>query len=183
MTWGLSPKTWEWVGYLGWCFSIYAAYLFVSTIFGGSRPKHAESWMKFVQRLSKWRDRLKEKGRAHQVAIANLIALLCLVIIVGGSWGKAFPVVEEHNVTILARLGDGDFAYRSDEEPGGGEFRPCTTDVEAGVDVLNLLKGAVGYTAEHARWEERGTCKSIRRADLGFWFRDEATNFEYRRAQ
>ena len=165
------------------CAGGYAICMVVYTIWKGSRPKHAAKWMQFVQKMAQWRDRLKEKGKAHQVAIANLIAVMCIVLLATASVRYRFPVVTEHNVHIIKQLSDGDFAYRSDEEPNGGEFRPCLADASSGVDVPDLLKGAVGYIAEHASWEERGTCKSIQRPDLGFWFRDEATNFEYRRAQ
>jgi hypothetical protein len=90
--------------------------------------------------------------------------------------------VTEHNVTILGRLEDGDFAFRSDEEPGGGAFRPCPADIVNGLDVIGMLNEGIGYTAEHASWEERGVCKSILRADLGFWWRSRNTNFRYMEA-
>jgi hypothetical protein len=89
--------------------------------------------------------------------------------------------VVEHHVTILGKLEDGDFAFTSDEEPQGGAFRPCAADLANKLDVVGLLTESVHYTAEVAKWEERATCKSILRADLGFWFRDKNNNFTYAR--
>jgi hypothetical protein len=87
--------------------------------------------------------------------------------------------VTEHHVVVIGRLDNGDWKMRSDEEPSI-VFRPCPTDMANGVDVDGILTPAIGWVADHAVWEERGTCKSILRADLGFWFPDE--NFKYTRA-
>ena len=89
--------------------------------------------------------------------------------------------VTEHHVEILGELDDGDFAYKSDEEPQGGVFRPCPSDIANHLDVPALLRSGIGYVAVYASWEERGTCKSILRADLRFAFRDETTDFKHRR--
>ena len=83
-----------------------------------------------------------------------------------------------HNVADYGQLPDGDFAMHSDEQ-GDFTFRPCAMDVKNGVDVAGILAQGVGYIADRASWEERGTCKSILRADLGFHWRDQ--NFDYRR--
>lgn len=89
--------------------------------------------------------------------------------------------VVEHNVAILARLDNGDFAYCSDEEPGCGAWRPCPSDAKNGVQTAALLQQGIGYIADIARWEERGTCKSILRADLGFDWKNRNNNFKYTR--
>jgi hypothetical protein len=86
--------------------------------------------------------------------------------------------VVEHHVALIGRLDDGDFAFRSDEEPNGGRFRPCPADIVNGVDVVGILSQGVGYVADHAAWEERGVCKSVMRADLGFWWNDEKFKLE-----
>jgi hypothetical protein len=88
--------------------------------------------------------------------------------------------VTEHNVTIVSRLDDGDFAYVSDEKPDGDTFRPCPVDLVNHVDVVGLLTQGIHYTADFAKWEERGVCRSILRADLGFWFTDKNVNFKHR---
>lgn len=88
--------------------------------------------------------------------------------------------VTEHNVAVIRKLGDGDFAFQSDEEPQGGAYRPCHVDYENGLDVTGMLSQAVGYIADRAAWEERGVCKSILRADLGFWWRDKNNNFKFK---
>jgi hypothetical protein len=87
--------------------------------------------------------------------------------------------VEEHHVAILARLNNGDFAYYSDEEPKGSAWRPCPADQHNGVDTVGILLQGIGFIADVARWEERGTCKSILRADLGFDWKDSNNNFKY----
>jgi hypothetical protein len=89
--------------------------------------------------------------------------------------------VTEHHVAILGELGHDDFSYKSDEHPHGNTFRPCLVDMANGVETAKLLRTAIGYEAIVASWEERGTCESILRADLGFTFRDETTDFKYRR--
>jgi hypothetical protein len=87
--------------------------------------------------------------------------------------------VTETNVTILGILPDGDIAYKSDQEPEGGAWRPCLVDESGNFDTRAYLKTAIGWTADWAKWEERGSCKSIVRSDLKFSFRDLATNFKY----
>lgn len=89
--------------------------------------------------------------------------------------------VVEHHVAIFGELYRGDWSYASDEEPNGGVFRICPSDLANGVDVSGMMKQAVGYVAYVAKWEERGTCKSILRSDLGFWWRNETNNFAYRK--
>jgi hypothetical protein len=85
--------------------------------------------------------------------------------------------VEEHHVVIVRKLQGGDWAMRSDEE-SELVFRPCPSDLLNGVDDEGLIRQGVGWVAEKARWEERGVCKSILRADLGFWWTDH--NFNYK---
>src|SRR5690349_5011185 len=129
MTWLRNQTLWAWVGYLGWCFCIYAAYLFASTIWKGKRPWHARRWMGFVKRLSRWR----ERGRAHQTAIAYTSALVLLAMLVTGAWMRRGNVVVEHNVAVIGHLPDGDWKMSSDEEPDL-VFRPCVGDIKAGID-------------------------------------------------
>lgn len=90
-------------------------------------------------------------------------------------------VVTQHNVTIVRRLPNLDFAFISDEKPLGDTFRPCPSDLDNGLQVDQLLTQGIGVTADVAKWEERGTCKSILRADLGFDFINAHNNWEYRR--
>ena len=88
-------------------------------------------------------------------------------------------IVTEHNVAILRKLDNGDFAYVSREEPAGSTYRVCPEDARNGVRTEDMLSQAVGYIADYAIWEERGSCRSIVRSDLGFWWKDANTNFEY----
>lgn len=77
-------------------------------------------------------------------------------------------IVLEHHVAVYGRLANGDWAMSSDEE-GRFAFRPCRSDH---LDVDGMLEQGIGYVADHARWEERGTCKSIQDVGLGFYWRD-----------
>ena len=56
----------------------------------------------------------------------------------------------EHNVAILAKLDNGDFAHKSDEKPKGDTYRPCRIDKESGIDVDDMLSQGVGYIAAKA---------------------------------
>lgn len=118
-----------------------------------------------------------------QIALPYLIALVLLLMLLVVGYSQHSNVVTEHNVVIYSQLSNGDWIMSSDEEHDL-VFRPCLEDIAMGVDVNGMLRQAVGpphYVAERASWQERGTCKSILRADLGFWFRDKANGFQYRR--
>lgn len=162
----------EVVGYLGWCFCGYAAYLFVWTIWKGSRPKHAERWMRFVAEC-RYLWKRSNRGIAKWSPVI-FVMFWCAAMLFAVARLPKYEIVTEHHVHVIGRLADGDWAMSSDEQ-GQFAFRGCHD-----FDVDSVLSQAVGYVADHARWEERGNCKSIRRADLGFWWRDK--NFAYRRA-
>jgi len=108
-------------------------------------------------------------------------AVVCSVFLYGSSKFPTSRLVTENHVAILGEAPNGDFHFASDEEPNGGSFRPCPDDVKSGIDTPELLKKGIGYIADYATWEERGTCKSIWRSDMGFWFKDKRNNFTYRR--
>jgi len=103
------------------------------------------------------------------------------VMLFGLSRLPAPNVVTEHHVGILARLDNGDFAYYSDEKPmpKGDTYRPCPDDAHAGIDTEAMLTEGVGYEADYAVWQERGTCRSIVDPAWQFWWRDAANNFQY----
>lgn len=169
-------------GLLAYCFCGYTAFLVVWTLWKGRRPEHAKRWMRLVEKWGQaWR-RTKKKvdGWMLPAPIAITLSLICLGLLVGAAYSSRSNTVTEHNVAIYRQLDDGDWLMSSDEEQYI-VFRPCAADTASGVDVNGLLKLAVGYVADEARWEERGTCKSILRSDLGFWFRDEHNNFAYKR--
>jgi hypothetical protein len=164
-------------GYLGDCVGLYFACLVVWTLWKGKRPRHARIWMRSV---SRWR-RFKEKGIVNGFALSNAFAIACLLLLCISAYAHRYNVVTEHNVAILSRLDNGDFAYRSDEKPNGDTYRPCSIDKENGIDVDGMLTQAVGYIAEHATWQEQGTCRSILRPEWQFWFRDAENKFTYRK--
>lgn len=176
----LPDRTRDVLSWLAYCFCGYAAFLLAWTVWKGRRPKHAARWMKFVADLRKARN--KVDGWASSLAASWMFAIACVSVLVFVSWRARSNVVTEHNVIVCRRLDDGDWQMTSDEETDL-VFRPCPSDAYNGVDVDGLLRSAVGYVADYARWEERGTCKSILRADLGFWFRDKHNNFAFRRIQ
>lgn len=175
--------TMDWVGSLGWAFCtfavswlLYATYLFVYTILKHERPKHAKIWMRWVAAWMK----LKDKGWANSLALPYLFALVCCVLLFVAAYRSRANIVTEHNVAIYKQLDNGDWLMSSTEDDSL-VFRPCREDSDKGIDVNSLLQSGIGYIADYAKWEERGTCKSILRADLGFWFRDRNNNFTYKR--
>lgn len=153
------------VGYLGWLFCGYAIFLFVSTYLRHSRPKHARAWMRLI---SKW-SKLKDKGvaRIDRVWVMAVLIMSCGIFVFAFTNHPKYPIVEEHNVADYGRLTDGDWWMHSDEE-GYFAFRPC-----GDFDVTGILTPGIGYIAPRAKWEERGSCKSIRGAGLGFWWLNE----------
>jgi hypothetical protein len=111
------------------------------------------------------------------------LALACTMAVFAFSYQPKYEVVTEHNVAILEQLNDGDFAYKSDEKPEGDIYRPCEIDRKHGIDVTGMLRQAIGYVADKATWQERGTCKSILRPEWQFWFRDANNSFTYVRVK
>lgn len=176
LTWHLVGRA---AGLLGDCVGIYFASLVVWTLLRGSRPRHARRWMRFIASLR----RFKEQGtlRLNEIFAAVVFASFCLVFLGFQSRNIGYPIVVEHNVVVKYQQPDGDWVMQSDEDPSL-VFRPCADDIAAGIDVNGLLTESKGFIAERAIWEERGRCKSIERADLGFWFKDRENDFTYRTA-
>src|SRR5580693_8619231 len=124
---------------------------------------------KYMQRLRQKRMRelvehLKSfipSNRGWTWAAPILFCLVCSLIAVSLAWPLKHAIVIEHDIMILKKTIDGDFSYQSREEPNGGSFRPCPEDKQGGVDVDDILTKGIGYIADYAIWEERGTCKSI----------------------
>ena len=82
-----------------------------------------------------------------------------------------FEVVTEHHIEVLRRVGANEWMMHSDEQ-GDFLYTGCK-------DFPNDTVIWAGYLADRARWEERGACKSIRRKDLGFWWkRDKNGNVQ-----
>jgi len=80
-----------------------------------------------------------------------------------------YEIVTKHNVKVLKLIRPNEWAMSSDED-GLFVYQGCT-------DFPNDRVIWAGYIADHAKWEEQGNCKSIRRSDLGFWWsRDENYN-------
>ena len=113
-----------------------------------------------------------DKGKVDYAPVW-FAALCCAILVYGARHIEASaPIVEEHNVAVLAKVGD-EWQMHSDEE-GTFMYRPCP-------DFDNASVIWVGYIADRAKWKEYGRCKSIRDTGLGFWWRDG--HDEYRRVQ
>ena len=129
--------------------------------------------------------RKRTKGAASYWATPYLFGLVCVIAITAQAWRLRFNIVTEHNVVVYSQDSNGDWNYSSDEKPNGDTFRSCPEDKSlAKIDVNGILKQASEpppYIADYASWEERGTCRSIARSDLGFFFKDKHNNFTYRR--
>ena len=160
------------VGLLGWCVGLYFASILTWTLLRKSRPQHAIRWMRYVKKLKNF----KERGRAslERIFVTTVLFMSSLVLTIAMTRPPRYPIVTEHNVTVIKQLPDGDWAMKSDEE-GSFAYRPC-----GDLDINGMLNQAIGYTAPRATWEERVTCKSIRAANLGFHWRDDKT-FQYRK--
>lgn len=143
----------------------------IKTKFSAIITRASQSWKRAKRNVS---------GRADYAPI--WFSVFVMAALAYGVSRQHFNVVTQHNVEVYRQLENGDWMMSSKEDPDL-VFRPCPDDTRSGVDVNGLLSQAVGYVAETARWEERGTCKSILRSDLGFWFRDRANNFTYRRIE
>lgn len=186
------------LSWLAYCFCGYAACLVAWTLWKGRRPRHAERWMKWIdergQKWQKWQEHWQERWRRTKASskdridgwtsswlVVSIFALGCCSLLAFAAYHQRPNLVTEHNVVIYRQLSDGDWQMSSDEE-SDLVFRPCPDDGAGGVDVNGLFASAVGYVADYAKWEERGTCKSILRSDLGFWFRDKHNHYEYRKA-
>jgi|SRR5580700_114951 hypothetical protein len=170
------------VGYLGWLVGCYYALLVVLKLWKRSRTNLSQNCTNFASGFK----RLKRKEKNSRLGGARWGALCfacccCAGLTYGAYRIPKITVVHENHVAIIEQLDNGDFAFKSDEEPNGDTFRPCLDDVKSGVDTVAILTQGVGYIADYAVWEERGTCKSIVRKECGFWFKDVHNNFQYRR--
>lgn len=182
MSWALKQVVTDYFGYLAQFFFICAALLFVFGVLSDFMPKQSPRWMRYETKWHEWRNRWirKIKGMAQSAAVVWIFAISCLMVLILGAWMHRRGTVVQHNVVIYGQDLDGDWVMSSDEDPNL-VFRVCKSDTESGLDVDGLLRSAINYVADYAQWEERGTCKSILRADLGFWFKDKHNNFTYRR--
>lgn len=182
MSWALKRVMTDFFGYLAWSFFIFAVCLFVFGLLSDFMPKQSPLWTRYERKWEEWRNEWikRIKGMAQSAAIVWMFAIACLMVLILGAWMHRGGTVIQHNVVIYGQDLDGDWVMSSDEDPNL-VFRPCKSDLAAGLDVNGLFKEAVNYVADYAQWEERGTCKSILRADLGFWFKDKHNNFTYKR--
>lgn len=176
MTWMNTPIMKEFIQLLAFSIGGYVLCIIVSKILSGGFTA------KLRIRLGQSLFRMREKGKASSLTLSWLmsIAIVCWLCIY--AYSSRSTKVTQHNVAIHAQLENGDFVMSSDEEESL-VFRPCQDDIQHGVDVNGLLTQGIGYVADYASWEERGTCKSILQDDLGFWFRTENNKFTYKRVQ
>ena len=112
--------------------------------------------------------RISGKKKSNGVGVYGTIGFclafgLALTVVLWAARPQ-YETVTEHNVKVFRQLGENEWAMQSDEQ-GYFVFRGCEDFPNA--DVI-----WAGFIADKAKWEERGKCKSIRRSDLGFWWRD-----------
>jgi hypothetical protein len=157
---------WAAVGWLGWAVGSYFALLLVWKISKAFRQRTVICWRIFINGLKKSGQR--EKGSGMWPAI-------WFAVVMAGIFGwistrpSPYPIVEEHHIKVLRQVAFNKWAMSSDEEPS---FLYIGCD-----DFPNDRVIWAGYIADHAKWEEQGNCKSIRRADCGWWWsRDENYN-------
>jgi hypothetical protein len=111
-------------------------------------------------------ERIERRVRDRREGVARyapiLFVALCSGLMVYAFTGHHYETVTEHNIKVLRQIGPNEWMMTDDEE-GRFRYRGCD-------DFPNNSVIWVGYIADHAKWEEQGACKSIRRADLGFWW-------------
>ena len=99
-----------------------------------------------------------------------LFAVVCTGIFLLAA-SRPLPYVREthHHVEVLRKLAYNLWEMR-DNEVGLFRYTGCA-------DFDNSTVIWPGYVADHAIWEERGACKSIRDTGLGFfWEHDDQGN-------
>lgn len=89
------------------------------------------------------------------------VLFCCTCLVWAGHRLEAAPVVEKFNVQVLKQVGINKWAMSDDQGP----FLYTACD-----DFPNAKVIWAGYIARKVRWQEFGSCKSIRRQDLGFWW-------------
>jgi hypothetical protein len=178
----ITGQTWHWLHYSafvsGCCSALYLLATAVRKQIGLRSGDKGRTSLTTKSESRFWRKPQRRREGTASWGPVLFVALWCAMMAYAVTRMPKYDTVTEHNVRDLGRLENGDWAMSSDEQ-GPFAFRPCTADKDGGVDVEGLLTQGVGWVADHAKWEERGTCKSILRADLGFWWRDK--NFKPRR--
>jgi cytochrome bd-type quinol oxidase subunit 2 len=114
---------------------------------------------KLLSRLSTITLRTRGVARYWPVWFMSII-VAC--VIVGASRIPTYPTVELHNVRVEKQVAANEWLM-TDATQGQFLFTACH-DFPAGRVIW------AGYVARKVRYEERGNCKSIQRADLGFWW-------------
>jgi hypothetical protein len=90
-----------------------------------------------------------------------MAAIFCVVLMLCAMRMNVAPIVEKHDVRVVKQVGYNQWAMEDDQGP----FLYTGCD-----DFPNDKVIWAGYIARKVRWQEFGSCKSIRRQDLGFWW-------------
>lgn len=147
-------------GALGWSFFFCLACCLAYRLW--KRPL-----LRFANTLIFQKIRRRSNGGGSGGAIG--FALICAIFfLLMGMRLNAGPTVEKYNVRVLRSAGFNQWEMEDDQ----GRFLYTACD-----DFPNSKVIWAGYIARKVRWQEFGSCKSIRRQDLGFWWdRDENLN-------
>ena len=97
------------------------------------------------------------------------MVFVCSALVYAGRRLDNAPIVEKYDVQVLKQIAPNEWSMVDDQGP----FVYTACD-----DFPNAKVIWAGYVARKARWQEFGNCKSIRRQDLGFWWRDEQNQYK-----
>src|ERR1700757_1349141 len=115
-------------------------------------------WLESARR---WVSRTKRKSDQGELMVAGVfVVLVVMTLTMRALQMTNAHVYEYHDVRVLRQVGPNKWWMSKDD----GDFLYEGCD-----DFPNSRVIWVGYVARKARWQEFGNCKSIERADLGFW--------------
>jgi hypothetical protein len=111
-----------------------------------------------IRRAEKWRD---QSGAFLVHALMVSIALAWIPFIWALAHYQGYPTYEYRDVKVISRLGQNEWFMEKDD--GQFMWNGCP-------DFPNSAIIWPGYIMKKFRYEDRGKCKSILRADLGVWW-------------
>jgi len=154
-------------GLLGWCFCLCMVCLVLWRMYG---RKLASFIAKFGKRLT-----FRRRSSDGEIVTAGIFVVLVLVTLgIRAAQMSNAHVYEYYHVKVLRQVAPNKWWMSKDD----GEFLYTGCP-----DFPNATVIWAGYEARKARWMDFGSCKSIERADLGFWWDRDDENKNARRIQ